>query len=169
MTKIEEIINKAVTAGIEAGQLAAKRAPDDAFKATEKRLRALPILKEKLAKDRDRLEELEEHGLHGHSNDIIRYMRSGRCVSDEDVLAALIQDMKATIAATEFEIQRIEDALAPLENDDYYLVIELKYFEGKQDDDIAEALHCDPRTVRRNKNRLVEKISVRLYGVDAVI
>ncbi len=169
MTKIEAMIQQEVNVAFEAGQQKAKNAPYDAFKATEKRLRALPILKDKLEKDRDRLEELEEYGLHGHSNDIIRFQRSGRCVSDEDVLAALIQDMKATIAATEFEIQRIEEALALLSEDEYFEIIELKYFKGKKDDDIAEALHCDPRTVRRNKNRLVEKISVRLYGVDAVI
>ena len=51
---VDEIVKLAVAAG----RRAAERTPADAFKATERRLYALPILREKLERDRERMEEL---------------------------------------------------------------------------------------------------------------
>ena len=36
------------------------------------------------------------------------------------------------------------------------------------DEEIAEKIHCDPTTVWRNRKRLIQRLAVRLYGVDAV-
>ncbi len=165
---IEAIIKKAVAEGIEAGKRQAERAPGDAYKAAERRLYALPDLKDKVVRDKDRLEELEEYGIHGRSNDLIRFQKSGRRVSDEDLLEGIIQDLRATIAADEFEIKTIENALAPLTSDPYYLAVSGRFFEGKDDEEISKELHCDPRTVRRNRGKLVHRITVRLYGSDAL-
>ena len=48
------------------------------------------------------------------------------------------------------------------------LAVDGKYIQRMNDEDIAEKIHCDPSTVWRNRKRLVQRVAVRLYGVDAV-
>jgi len=165
---IDIIIKKAVNEGIEAGRRLSERAPDNAYKAVERRLRALPDLKDKIKKDREYLEDLLTYGLPKHSNDIVRFKRSGIRLSDDEILEALIMDLKASIAANEYEIKTIEDALEVLKTDPYYPVIKGKYFEQLSDEVLAEKLCCDASTIRRNKARLVRRLAVRLYGVNAL-
>lgn len=97
---LEEVISRTVMAT----RLSCAREPQDAFKATEKRLYAYPVLQAKIKDNEEMLEE------------IVRY----------------------------------------------------KYFEQKNDDEIAELMHCAPRTVRAHKSRLVGRLSVFLYGAGAL-
>lgn len=165
---IEAIIKKAVNAGIEAGKRQAERAPVDAYKATEKRLYALPDLKDKVERDKQYLKDLLQHGLAKHSKDIVRFKTSGQRLSDDEILEGVAKDVQAAIAADEFEIKTIEDALAPLTSDPNYLVISGRFFEGKSDEEIGKKLKCDPTTVRRNRGKLMHRIVVRLYGAGAL-
>lgn len=50
-----------------------------------------------------------------------------------------------------------------MKDDKYYKIIEMKYFEKKTNNLIAEALEVDEKTVRRNKNRLIEIISIWIF------
>lgn len=169
---IEAIIKKAVSEGIEAGRRQAEQVPVDTYRSTERRLRALPDLKDKVKKDKayleDLIEELQAYGLGRHSTDIVRFKRSGTMLSDEDIEQAMIQDMRAKIARDEYEINTVETALTPLTSDAYYRTIPAKYFEQLADDDVAAELHCDPSTIRKNRGRLVRRLTVRLYGSDAL-
>ncbi len=165
---VEAIIKKAVNEGIKAGITQAEQSKLNAYKSTENRLRAFPDLRDKVINDKEYLQELLEHGPRGHSNDIRRFQRSGVRLSEEELVYALSKDIEASIAKSEYEIKAIEDALAPLTNDSYFRVIEGKYFEQLDDEFIAEELHCDPSTIRKNRGRLVRRVAVRLYGVDAL-
>lgn len=168
---IEAAIIKAVNAGIEAGRKQAvqvEQAKFDAYKATERRLYALPDIREKVDQDKESLLELLDHGTKGRSKDICRFKYSGQRLSEEEIVDALAKDIEATIAKNVHEIELIEDALAPLTSDTYYRALEAKYFEQLDDEAVAKNLNCDPRTVRRNRGRLVRRVAVRLYGVDAL-
>lgn len=168
MTDIQTIIKQAVAEGIEAGKLIADRSPDDAYKATEKRLRALPDIKEKIKKDKAYLRDILRHGLSEHSTDIIRFQRSGSRIPYDDLINAIVMDLKSKIASNEHEVKEINEALKPLKKDEFYAVIPLRYFCGESEESIAEKMHCDPSTVRRHRSRLVNRLAVRLYGVGAV-
>lgn len=165
---IKMAVTEAVDKAIEAERLRAKRVPENIYKSTENRLKALNTLKIKVAADKERLDELIEHGIHSRSNDVIRFSKSGRGVSDDDLVKGLIKDLTATIAADEFEIKSVEDALLLVEDDCDYLALAGRFFEGMSDDAIAEKLSCDERTVRRKRGRLMYQVEVRLYGADAV-
>ena len=162
---VEEIIYEAVMAT----RLASEREAKDTFKLTEKRLYAYPLIKLKIQDDKERIEELIKYGAPGKSKSIIKYQRSGARLTPEEIAEALIQDVTADIAANEHEIETIEKALDVITSDIYSDIIKYKYFEGKNDEEIGELIHCDPRTVRRNKSRLVGRLSVFLYGVSAVM
>lgn len=161
---IETLIRRAVEAGIKAGQ----RAPDNAYKATERRLYALPVLVRKVEDAQLRLKELEQTGAPGRSKDVIRFARTGVRVSPEEILDTLTVDIRATIAADEYEIETMQKALKLIEDDTYYLAVKGKYIEGLSDEKIAAAVSCDPSTVRRNRGRLVRTLAVWLYGAEAV-
>lgn len=165
---IEKIIQRAVQAGIEAGRAQAEKTVKDAYRATERRLYALPVLIKKVEDAKERLKELEQYGAPEKSKDIIRFSRSGRRLSPEEILEALIADIKASIAADEHEIETIKKALRNIEEDPYYLTIKGRYFEGISDEEIARQIPCNPSTVRRNRARLVRILAVWFYGADAV-
>ena len=134
---VEEIVKLAVAAG----RTAAERTPANAFKATEQRLYALPILREKLARDRERLPML---------GDVAR------------------ADLEEVIAADADEVETMESALAKCAGDPYYQTVTGRYFERLDDERVAKLLNCETSTVWRNRKRLIWRIAVRLYGVAAV-
>lgn len=165
---IEKIIERAVEAGIEAGRKQAERVPGNAYRATERRLYALPVLVRKVEDARQRLRELEQRGAPQRSKDVIRFARSGVRVSPEEILETLIVDIKATIATDEHEIETMRKALQLIEGDTYYAAVSGRYFEGISDEEIAKQIPCDERTVRRHRGRLVRVVAVWLYGAEAV-
>ena len=61
-------------------------------------------------------------------------------------------------------INVINKALKIIENDYYYSVIEDIYFENKTREQIAEKYNVDVKTINRNKNRLVNKLKIIIYG-----
>lgn len=134
-------IEKIVELAVAAGRMAAQRAPADAYKATERRLYALPILREKLERDRERLSKLD---------------------------SAARADLKTVIAADADEVETLEWALVNCAGDPYYQTVTGRYFEGLDDEQIGKLSHCDVSTVWRNRKRLVQRISVYLYGAFAV-
>ncbi len=161
---IENIIKKAVTAGRMAGERAAK----DAYKATERRLYAVPVLRKKLQDDLERLAEIRQFGPQKKSSSITRFMKNGLRLTAEEIQEALIMDMEAGIAADKFELETMEKALTEIFADEYYLTVSGRYLEGLSNEEIAERISCDVSTVWRNRKRLVQQLSVRLYGAAAV-
>jgi len=162
--ELESIIRTAV----ETGKLAAVRTAKDAFKATERRLYAIPDLWAKLKDDEEELEDTRKYGLKERSHSISRFFKSGVRLTPEEILEAVVIDLEASIAATRHELEALEKALTSIESDPYYLVVAGKYIERLTDGEIAEKIPCDPTTVWRNRKRLVQRIAVRLYGVEAV-
>lgn len=165
---IEAAIKRAVEAGLQAGRLQNEKSATEAYRATERRLYAYPVLLKKVEDDKEQLEELLSGDVREHSKSIVRFSRYGSRLSDEEKLEALIADTRATIAADEHEIEIIYKALETIANDPYYETVTGKYLDGKHDDEIAEGLPCDASTVRRNRGRLMRKLAIRLYGAQAI-
>lgn len=161
---VEEIIRRSVNAAVSAASRAAK----DTFKATERRLYGYPYLKQKLADDLEMLEELESYGPREKSRSITRYIKNGVRLTPEEIYDAVHLDMEATIAADQEEVERMEKALSYIKGDRYYLSVEGRYFLEQDDEEIAQKLGCDTSTVWRNRKRLVQRVSIMLYGAQAL-
>ena len=161
---VDEVISKAVIAT----RLSYAREPKDVFKATEKRLYAYPVLQAKVKDDEGMLEEVRQYGIHQKSHSITRFIRNGIRLEPDEIKEAVIIDLKAAIAADRYEIGRIDKALEQIADDEYQDLIRYKYFEQKSEDEIADLMHCAPRTVRAHKSRLVGRLSVFLYGAEAL-
>lgn len=169
--QIKEAIKAAVDEAFKAGQLHAAQSQKDSYRATERRLYALPMLKDKLASDIADLQRLQTEqapDIICRSADILRFRRSGVRITDEELLEMQLTNLQAQIASSEYEISTIEKGLARISDDYYYRAIPAKYFEKISDDDIAELLSCDASTVRRNRSRLVRCVAIWLYGTEAI-
>ena len=165
---IEELINDAVQKAIQVGRIQNDVAVKDIFKSTEKRLYALPTLIKKVESDKGWVISLRMEGAPERSSSIVRFSASGVRLSGDEIIETLIMDAQAKIAADEYEIATMQKALDIIGDDPYYDIINLKYFNGHTDDEIGDELNCDPRTIRRNKNRLIQNMAIFLYGVRAV-
>ena len=161
---VEEIIQLAVMAG----RVAAEHTAKDTYKATERRLYAVPALRQKVEDDRERLAELRKYGPRGKSKSIVRFQSGGSRLSPEEIFEVIVLDMEATIAADTYELEIMEKALAYIQDDDYYVTVTGRYLEELPDEEVAEKIPCDTSTVWRNRKRLVQRISVLLYGAAAV-
>jgi len=149
---------KATKEEIEAGQR-------NYFKETEQLLYSLPALKLKLAQDEEDLKNGDMVAKR-RSKDII--VVSGTVGYHVDPEEDYIRRRMASMERTKREIQRIERALETIQDDPYYDIIPLKYWDLLPPAEIAEILNCDERTYRRHKNRLVNKLKVVLFGADAL-
>lgn len=104
-------VEKIVEMAVMAGRMAAERAPADAYKATERRLYALPILREKQKWDRERLPKLE---------------------------GAARADLEVAMAADAYEIETLERALVNCARDAYYQTVTGRYFERLDDEQLPD-------------------------------
>ena len=162
-----EIIREAATAAFAAGLVRSETRTKDAFKDTEQRLYNLPTLRLKVENDKGRLVLLQTNGSPMRSNSIIRFDRTGSRIKPEEKLDALIQDETAKIAANEYEIETIEKALSIIEADPYFDIIPYLFFDGMTVEEASVEIACDRATIFRHKARLVQRLAVFLYGVDA--
>jgi len=59
-------------------------------------------------------------------------------------------------------------ALGAIRDDPYYQIIELKFFEKLSHEEIAAQIPCGLNTVTRHLGRLLDIMSVTLYGADVL-
>ena len=65
-------------------------------------------------------------------------------------------------------VAKIDDALQSIEDDIYYDVIPLIYFEDETRENVADHFRTTVTTISRNKVRLVNKLKVILFSDDVI-
>ena len=165
-SSIDQAVKKAADAIIAANeQVEAEQR--NYFRETERLLYSLPALKLSLAEYDEDIKTDALIVAREKSKDIVRYSpnNSGSYGLHPD---EAYSNKVASIGRTRRQIQRIERALETVQDDPYYNIIPLKYWDCLCGDDIADRLNCDVTTMRRNKNRLVGKLKLILFGADAL-
>lgn len=64
--------------------------------------------------------------------------------------------------------QKIETALKTIQNDYYFEVIALYYFEKMTREEVAEHFNTSETTISRNKKRLIDNLSAVLFSDDLI-
>lgn len=165
--QFELLFTKAIDKFLSSICLVAKSSTKEYFKHTEKRLYAYPALVANIDQyDQDIKDLKREYTLPGSqkSKDIARMQSSGVRLTPDEILEGKIHLLEKKKTIDLVEINEIDRALQFVSSDQYFNIIALKYFDKKSDNIIAEELHCDDSTVRRNKNKLLGQIIVKLYG-----
>jgi len=118
----------------------------------------------------ERLQEIEElrvHGVPQKCGGVNEYVDKGGMPQGitlpEEATENAIRNVEASIAELVGVINMIDKCLYSLRNDPYYKIIELRYFEGRTQEDIALTLKCSQVTISNNKNRLVREMALRLF------
>ncbi|MDD6308154.1 MAG: sigma factor-like helix-turn-helix DNA-binding protein [Clostridia bacterium] len=82
-----------------------------------------------------------------------------------DTVAKMVYQTKCALARERLAANQIDNAVNALRDDPYFSILQLKYAEGMPEEEIAYQIHCDPSTVRRNKNRLLKRLAVIFFGI----
>lgn len=88
--------------------------------------------------------------------------------SEDEKNIEKIEEIEKSITITKNCIKSIDAALESLKNDPYYKIIEMKYFENKSREEIAEYFGVDTSTITRNKNRLINKLQIRFFSDEVI-
>jgi len=131
------------------------------FKETEKLLYAYPALKERI-----------ENGVYyptGRSSDVVKIVHGGgERKPSEEVAEEIAISRERSYERTKARVDEIEYALNQVENDELYAIVELHYFNEMEWEDVSKEVNCSLRTVYRHRKRLINRISVFIFGADAL-
>lgn len=166
MEAIKRIARQVMNEGVDKGKKQAK----NRYKQTESRLYAYPILKQNIERYRADIEDIKHEDMR-KSHDFVLFMsNSGRSpeIDIEDLRAGKILLAEQKIARDEKEIDEINVALQTIEDDPYYQIIPMHYFDNQEQDKIMTACHCTETTLWRNRKALISRINIALYGADAL-
>lgn len=127
----------------------------------------------KIVEERQReIEELRVHGVPQRSGSIVEYTPSngtvGQIVLPEESVESAVRTVQDSVQGTVQVIALIDKCMAALKNDPYYRVLEMRYFEGRTQEDIALEFGCSQVTISKNKSRLVRELSMRLFPNQVV-
>lgn len=75
-------------------------------------------------------------------------------------------EIKKSIGMYEAVISLIEQGLESIKDDKYYSIIEMRYLDRVKIEEIAEKIGVDESTVKRNKNRLIDEISLVIFETE---
>ena len=107
----------------------------------------------------------------------IKKMNAAKLSYDKAKIAAKTEDVLRSYpifrnivgrAQTAELVRRVERALATVKDDPYYDIIEHYYFEGQSRNTIAEYFGTNPKTISRNKQRLVRQISLHIFSDEII-
>ena len=150
-----------------------ERKPKSAYQKTEQLLYNYRGFKKIVAERMEEIEDIKKYGVPKKGGAVVEY--GGDCggtprgivLPDESVEAA-VRRVEASVQDTVAAIALIDKCMAQLKGDPYYAILEMRYFEGRTQDDIALELNCSQVTISKNKNRLVRELSMRLFPNQAV-
>lgn len=126
------------------------------------------IVRERMAE----IEEIKKYGVPKKGGAVVEYgsggsVQRGLVLPEESVESAVCR-IKASVQDTVQAIALIDKCMSQIASDPYYKILEMRYFEGRTQDDIALEFNCSQVTISKNKSRLVRELSMRLFPNQAV-
>jgi hypothetical protein len=119
------------------------------------------------------IEEIRKYGVPKKSKSITQY--GGDCggvpgglVLDEESVEAAVHTVEASVEGTVQALALIDKCMESLKKDPYYCILEMRYFEGRTQEDIAIELKCTQKTISIQKSRLVKELAMRLFPNDVI-
>ncbi|MDF2839943.1 MAG: phage transcriptional activator, RinA family [Clostridia bacterium] len=147
-----------------------KKNNQTAFQKTEQLLYNYKNFKNAIVLKEEEIEIIKKHGLPERSKSIV-VLTGNNGINTDSVMEKVedkINSISESILVTKRFLNIIDCALMEIKNDDYYKLIELKYFEGNTHEEIAYVFSKDVSTITRNKNKLVNKLKIILFSDDVV-
>jgi hypothetical protein len=141
------------------------------FQKTETLLYNYNNFKAAIKDKEEQIAELRQYGIRKKSAGISSFSGVSGFVevkSDSEQVEEKIERIQLNIQTTKNYIKVIDDALDVLANDPYFEIIPKRYFKRESTEEIAQYLNCDMSTVKRNKNRLINLLQIRLFSDEVI-
>jgi RNA polymerase sigma factor (sigma-70 family) len=130
-------------------------------------LENIDSLKLKLDQDHEDIADMKQEKFDTSTwHDIKR--PGGPQLDDEVRHLQKIRSRERSMLRTEQLLRRVERALNKLKSDPDYFVLEMRYFRHMSEQEIADQLHYSTQTVFRKRKKVIAKLTVLLYGSDAL-
>lgn len=172
MRKLAEIITDSVVAALEQKKLLetaekSKIENKSAYAKTEALLYSFNGFKRIINERMQEIEDIKKYGVPQTCGAGGERVQNGNLphglVLPEESVEAAVRRVQTSVQDTVQAVALIEKCMAALKNDPYYQVLELRYFEGRTQEDIALRFGCSQVTISKNKSRLVRELSMRLF------
>lgn len=113
------------------------------------------------------IEELRKYGVPQRCGSVGERVQGGSVPSGivlpEESVENAVRSVQESVQGTVRVLELIDKCMAALRTDPYYAILEMRYFEGRTQEDIAVELGCTQKTISLNKSRLVRELSMRLF------
>ena len=142
--------------------------PKSSYKSTEKILYSLNVLPEAIKLIDEEVKKLEEEAKGiaiptAKSNSLILNERNNTYVYGDETLETRISELKQISVKAKSQIRLVKSALKKIENDKYYDIIPMYYFEEKTIEEIAEECEWAVGIVSKHKKRLMNDLKVYVF------
>lgn len=141
---------------------------DSTFKNVELLLYNYNALKESIKDREEQIKDLKTYGIQEKSTSVTSIIENVQKQSKSELIENAINSLEQHIYRTKVFIRYIDRVIKKLEEDEYYPIIKLKYFKGKNIEQIAEIMNKDTSTISRNKNRLINELRPLLLPNDVI-
>lgn len=165
------IINILEDRGVLAGKN--KRTEKNAYQKTEQLLYNYVGFKRIVDEKLKEIETIKEFGVPKRSKSIVQFGGSTGgtvqgIVLPEETVENAVQKIYASIVETMDAIEFIDKGMSALKMDPYYKILEMRYFEGRTQEDIALEFDCSQVTISKNQSRLVRELSMQLFPNQSI-
>lgn len=149
-----------------------ERTGKTAYQKTEALLYNYRNFKKIVEERMSEIDTIKKYGVPQKSGSVVEYSSKRGSVQGlktvEESVASAVYAVEASVHDTVHVISLIDRSMAALKSDPYYDILEMRYFEGRTQEDIADHLGCSQVTISKNKARLVNELSMRLFPSQAV-
>lgn len=155
------------------GQGEGKCKEKTAYQKTEQLLYNYRAFQKIVQERMEEIEDIKKYGVPKKSGAIVEYGGNvggtprGIVLPEESVESA-VQRITDSVQDTVQAISLIDKCMAQLKSDPYYCILEMRYFDGRTQEDIAYQLNCSQVTISKNKGRLVRELAMRLFPNQVV-
>ena len=180
MLELAEIVSQSVVKALkDNGLVGAEKAnckpknEKTAYAKTETLLYNYNGFKRIVAERMQEIEDLRRYGVPQKSSmsggERVQSSRSVQgIVLQEESVEQAVRNVQESVQGTVQAIALIDKCMNSLRNDPYYRILEMRYVEGRTQEDIALEYNVSQVTISNNKNRLVRELSMRLFPNQVV-
>lgn len=167
MLEFAELVAQAVVKALEGKTPAAPKQEKTAYQKTEQLLFNYMGFKRIVREKMEEIEDIKRFGVPKKCGGVTEFVQKGGLprglVLEEESVEDAVRNVERSVRETVQVIALIDKCMAALKHDPYYPILEMRYFEGRTQEDIAVTLGCNQATIARNKSRLVKELAMRLF------
>lgn len=133
-----------------------------------RRLYAYPILKRNVENYKLDIADLQKEEF--KTSPAVRHIQAywNNDLTADDIREIKTLEIEQAMYRDEQEIAKIDRALAEIQDDAFYEIIPALYFYKTHVEALTNKLYCNRATIYRHKKRLLDKLSICLYGAEAL-